>query len=229
MHSTASARLPDPCIVYGFDAYCGWCWGVKAHISDLRAAYAGSVPVVVVSGALFVDERSRPIAAFPHIPGANQRIAETTGAVFGTDYQRVLQDGHLVLDSPDAAALLVALRTQAPDRAAELAGRLQEAFYVQGRSLSAYETAVDVAVAAGLDGPSVREALTSGAAHEGALGDFALSRELGITNYPTLIGWRDGQAARLPATGTPLPALLAAVQARLSGTTPTYSQAQASA
>lgn len=227
MRDTAADRLPNPCLVYGFDAYCGWCWGFEPRITALEAALAASLPVVVLSGGLFVGERSQPIAAYPHIPGANQRITETTGAVFGPRYQQVLADGRLVLDSLDAAAALAALRAQAPDRAVELAGRLQQAFYVQGRSLSDPATAVDVALAAGLDGARVREALANGAAREGALADFALSRQLGVTRYPTLIGLRSGQATRLPATGTPLPALLAAVQTWLGGSGATPSSASA--
>lgn len=55
--------------------------------------------VEILSGGLFIEEHSRPIGDYPHIPNANQRITATYGVLFGAPYQELLQRGTLVLDS----------------------------------------------------------------------------------------------------------------------------------
>ncbi|MFM9746035.1 DsbA family protein, partial [Streptomyces brasiliscabiei] len=75
--------------------------------------------------------------AFEHIPGANARIAELTGVVFGADHERMLAEGRLMLDSDAAARGLAALRAVAGAvRGLEMAAAMQAAFYGRGRSLS---------------------------------------------------------------------------------------------
>ncbi|MFF5015008.1 hypothetical protein [Streptomyces sp. NPDC001165] len=62
-----------------------------------------------------------------HVPGANERIAQLTGVTFGTGYRRVLAEGTVVMDSADAAAGLVALRSQPGANALEAGVAMQRA------------------------------------------------------------------------------------------------------
>lgn len=202
--------LPEPCALYVFDAYCGWCWGASPLIQELASAWAPSVPVVVISGGLFVGPRSARIDTYPHIPGANRRIADLTGVRFGDSYDELLRDGSFVLDSLGAAAAFAALRAQAPSRAAGLAHRLQEAFYVHGRSLSEPATAIDIARLEGLDAERVEQDIESGRAREWALRDFEMARALEVSSYPTLLAIHSGQVIPLPCTGASASAITAA-------------------
>lgn len=70
------------------------------------AANRHRVAFAAVSGGLFVGGRVQPIAAYPHIPDANARIARLTGAVFCDAYNRLLKGGQMVMDSLDAAQAL---------------------------------------------------------------------------------------------------------------------------
>jgi putative protein-disulfide isomerase len=203
--------LPEPCALYVFDAYCGWCWGASPLIQELASAWAPGVPVIVISGGLFVGPRSARIDTYPHIPGANRRIAELTGVRFGDRYEELLRDGSLVLDSLGAATAFAALRVQAPSRAVVLAHRLQEAFYVHGRSLSEPATVIHLAHQEGLDAERVGQDLESGRAREWALQDFEMARALGVSSYPTLLAIRSGQVTQLPCSGTSASAITAAV------------------
>lgn len=214
---TIEGGLPDTCVLYAFDAYCGWCWGISPLVMEPAAARASHVPVVVLSGGLFIGERAQRIDAYPHIPAANRRIANLTGTVFGAEYGALLADGSFVLDSHGAAAVFAALRAQAPQRAMQFAHRLQEAFYVHGLGLSDVETAVDIARDEGLDAERVRHDLERGAAHQQALHDFELVRELHVQSHPTLLGLCAGRVTPLPGTGTPVAALLAAVDDWMAG------------
>lgn len=205
--ATAAAGQPSRAVVYVMDAYCGWCWGFAPRLAEFAAANRHRIAFSAVSGGLFTGERAAPLAAYPHIPEANARIARLTGAPFGAAYQQQLRQGTLVMDSTDAAAGLAALRAEQPGRAIHWAHRLQEAFYQDGLSLSQPSTIAGIAARDGLDADAVLARLADGSARAQALADFALARRLGATSYPTLL-LVDGPAVHpLPATGTALEAL----------------------
>ncbi|MHC5908307.1 DsbA family protein, partial [Streptomyces sp. S6] len=96
-HPAGRARL-----TYAFDAYCGWCYGFAPALHEFAAANADRIELEVLSGGLFTGPRALPASAFPHIPGANARIAELTGVAFGAGYRRMLAEGTVVMDSADA-------------------------------------------------------------------------------------------------------------------------------
>ncbi|MGY0196682.1 DsbA family protein [Leptothrix sp. BB-4] len=196
--------LPTRSVVYAVDVYCGWCWGFAERLAEFEAANRHRVAFTAVSGGLFVGDRVGPIAGYPHIPGANDRIAHLTGAVFGDAYQALLADGRFEMNSLDAAAGLAALRAQAPDKAILWAHELQSAFYGRGLSLSDPQTIADIATAHGLDAPQVLADLASGAGASQAKADFALARQLGVRSYPTLMFVDGNRVHALPATGTAL-------------------------
>ena len=123
-------------LTYAFDAYCGWCYGFGPALHDFAAANADRIELRVLSGGLFTGSRALPVAAYPHVPGANERIAQLTGVTFGAGYRRVLAEGTVVMDSADAAAGLVALRGQPGADALEAGAAMQRAWYLDGRSLS---------------------------------------------------------------------------------------------
>lgn len=196
--------LPTRSIVYVVDAYCGWCWGFAERLAEFEAANRHRVAFTAVSGGLFVGGRVQPIAAYPHIPEANARIARLTGAVFCDAYNRLLKGGQMVMDSLDAAAGLAVLRAQAPERAIHWAHELKAAFYGRGLSLSDPSTIAGIATSNGLDAAQALRDLQSGAGKAQAQADFALARQLGVQSYPTLLFVDGNQVHQLPGTGTPL-------------------------
>ncbi len=191
-------------VLYVADAYCGWCWGFAPHLARFEAARSHQVPFRVISGGLFVGERSGPIKAYPHIPQANQKIAQLTGAQFGEAYQALLSEGTVRIDSAAAARGLAGLRAQAPERGLRLLHQMQEAFYLHGQSLSDPATYRGIAAAEGLDAERAVAYLSSDEGRQAAEADFQLARRLGVNSYPTLLLLKDGVAHPLPATGATL-------------------------
>ncbi|WP_405646291.1 DsbA family protein [Streptomyces sp. NBC_00019] len=186
-------------LVYVFDAYCGWSHGFSG---TLRAAASRhpELPVEVVSGGLFTGPRRVPIREFGYVQGANAKIAELTDAEFGESYERLIADGSFVMDSEAAARGVAALRQVAPDRAAELAAALQDAFYVDGLSLSDPATYRTVAQAAGLDADAVVAAFEAPGTRAAAEADFRRGAALGVTGFPTLLAV-DGDSIAVLAHG----------------------------
>ncbi len=213
---TQATVLPARCVVYVMDAYCGWCWGFSARIVEFEAANHHRVQFTAISGGLFTGQRARPISAYPHIPEANARIARFTGAHFGEAYQRVLEEGRLVMNSSDAGAALATLRDLAPRKTIHWTRQLQEAFYERGQSLSEPATIGGIAAAEGFDAAEVLRRLQDGSAHAQAASDFALARHLGTSTYPTLLFVDGPKVQSLPATGTALEVLNERIDALLA-------------
>jgi putative protein-disulfide isomerase len=154
-----------------------------------------------------MGSRIVPISHLTHVPEATKRIISLTGAEFGPAFRKIVEEGSFEMDSGAAGAAMAALRAQAPDRAAYWAKQLQAAFYTHGLSLSEPNTIATIASANGLDEGNLLQSITDGTAQAQAEADFALTRTLQVSSYPTLL-YLDGTSVRqLPATGTPLATL----------------------
>jgi putative protein-disulfide isomerase len=177
-------------LIYVWDAYCGWCY---AFSKSLRAFHENhpEIPLKVLSGGLFVGDRKQPIGAFPHIPGANKRISQLTGAEFGASYQTLLEEGTFVMDSEAAAKGFSALRFFAPERAYYLASSMQRAFYYGGKNLSDPTTYQEIAVTHGLDPDLVLSRMEEKDTISDAQRDFTLVKQLNVHSYPTLLLQKD--------------------------------------
>ncbi|MFI9721163.1 DsbA family protein [Streptomyces sp. NPDC052396] len=199
-------------VTYAFDAYCGWCYGFGPTVREFAQVNAGRLELTVLSGGLFTGPSAKPVSAYPYIPAADARIAGLTGAVFGEGYARAIAEGTSVLDSAAAATALVALGQQAPERTLELAGALQRAWYLDGRSLSDPETVRSVALAADLDGAAAVAAYTGQDSRRTALEGFREVRRLGVDSFPSLLlHTPDGGVRRLGGPTTSARALTRAL------------------
>ncbi len=172
-------------LTYVFDAYCGWCYGFAPALHEL--ARDGGIHIEVISGGLFSGHHASPIGALPHIPGANARIAALTGVRFGKDYEAVLSDGTLHMDSDDAGTGLVALKGAAGGHDLNMAAAMQQAFYIDGLSLSDKGTYRTIATREGLDPDLVEKLYTDPGIRDKALSEQSLVADLGIHSYPTLL------------------------------------------
>ncbi|ACO48066.1 DsbA family protein [Deinococcus deserti] len=211
--------MSDLHLLYVTDAYCGWCWGFAPTLSAFHARHP-HLPLRLISGGLFTGEKIAPIAAYPHIPGANDRITHLTGVTFGDAYQARLQEGILVLNSDDAAAGLAALRALAPDRALEAFHAIQHAFYMEGQSLSDPRTYRAVAQTLNLDPDAAEAAFHGPQARTEAAQDYQLARTLGVDSYPTLLAQQDGQRTVLARGAATVEQVETRLQRALNPATP---------
>ena len=174
-------------LTYAFDALCGWCYGFAPALHRFATDNADRIELRVLSGGLFTGPRALPLAAYPHVPGANARIAELTGVTFGAAYQEVLALGATVMDSTDAATGLLALTGQPGVSVLDAAAAMQRAWYVDGRSLSDAEVYRDIAIELGLDATLVVAAYNDSATRAAAEAQFVEVGLLGVDSYPTLL------------------------------------------
>ncbi|MGM0899731.1 MAG: DsbA family protein [Bacillota bacterium] len=173
-------------LVYVWDAYCGWCYGFSKSLKAFHKNHP-ELPLTVLSGGLFVGERKQPIGSYTHIPEANNRISQLTGAEFGDSYQSLLKEGTFILDSEAAAIGFSALRSFAPELSLNLASSMQRAFYYEGKSLSDPATYREIAIAHNLDPEAVMARFRDVATTKDAQADFMKVQQLGVHSYPTLL------------------------------------------
>ncbi len=196
--------LPSKSVIYVMDAYGGWCWGFSQRMREFEATDLHCVAFAAISGGLFIGERAKSIASYPHIPEANERIAQMTGATFSDEYRALPPQGDMLMNSLDTAAGLAVLRAQAPERAVYWAHKMQAAFYGHSLSLSEHATIGGIAAANGLDEAAALRDIKSGTGDTLARSDIELTRQLGVSSYPTLLFVDSRNVHRLPATGTAL-------------------------
>ena len=204
-------------LVYVFDAYCGWSYGFASTLSELVRRHP-DLEIEVVSGGLFTGARQVPIREFGFIRDANAKITQLTGAEFGAGFERLIADGSFVMDSEAAARGVAAFRTVAPDRIVELAAALQQAFYVDGLSMSDPAAYRAVAEAAGLDPDAVAIAFDGPGAAAAAQADFARAAGFDVHSFPTLLAVEGDRVMALAvghATADEIEARLDAVTAGL--------------
>ncbi|MEJ8306336.1 DsbA family protein [Saccharibacillus sacchari] len=199
-------------LIYIWDAYCGWCYGFSSTLGKLHANHS-ELPLSVWSGGLFTGDHAQPIGNFPHIASANVRIEEMTGAEFGAAYDQLLEQGDLVMDSEAAAAGFAALRSQAPERSAELASAMQRAFYQDGKSLSDPDTYREIAEQSGLDAEAAVTFMNAPETVTSVRNEFIRVSRLGIQGYPTLLLRKGDSLYQLGGGST----TLAALEERLAG------------
>lgn len=176
----------DYSLVYVMDAYCGWCYGFSNSISTFNNIHP-EIEIDVISGGLFTGEASLPIKNYPHMPTANQRISQLTGAVFGPAYLELLKDGSFILNSEDAARGLAALKAVDSSRGVEYAAAMQHAFFYDGQSLSDDKTYLTIANMLNLDANLVANELKSPTALTSAYHDFMMASKLAVEGFPTLL------------------------------------------
>jgi putative protein-disulfide isomerase len=173
-------------LTYVFDGYCAWSYGFAQTMVDVAAAHPGT-RVEVLCGGLYVGSARVPIRRLGDVRGTNRRICELTGAWFGDGYERLTADGSFVMNSTAAARGFAALRRAAPERAVELAAAMQEAFFVDGRSLAEPDTHRRIADEYGLDADAVVAGFDHPWSLRAAEADFARVRRLGVVAFPTLL------------------------------------------
>ncbi|KPX26633.1 Thioredoxin [Pseudomonas amygdali pv. eriobotryae] len=94
-----------------------------------------------------------------------------------------------------------------PDRAWELVGLIQRAFYSEGRDVTRPSLLAELAEQAGLSRQAFADEFESKERQAATAADFAWAQDLGIAGFPTLLAERNGQLALLTNGYQPLSSL----------------------
>lgn len=154
---------PRPTLHYIFDPLCGWCYGAAPLVDAAR-----QVPGLALqwhAGGMLAGPHALRITAnwraqvLPH----DQRIQQLTGQPFGEAYTNgLLKQLGTPLDSGPPITALLAVQAMGQDnppsapahvQALDLLHHIQQAHYVEGRTISNADTLQHIAAEVGLDVP----------------------------------------------------------------------------
>ncbi len=220
--------MDAPHLVYFADPMCSWCWGFAPAIEAVAGAYRRRLPVRVVMGGLRPGtEQSMTEEARAQIRHHWEAVNHASGQPF--DYSILAHEGFIYDTDPAARAVVLARRVD-PATALSFLGRLQQAFYAQGRDITAPSVLADLADAHGFDRAAFEAGLDDQDLKQETWRDYAVSQRAGVTGFPTLIvgPQSDGSFAMVSQGFNSLAPVAARIEAWMASAAVTAAPATAS-
>lgn len=182
---------------YFADPMCSWCWGFVPNIEKLAGRWP-EIPIRLVMGGLFPGvskpmEEHRKAEVRKHW----EHVNAATGQPF--DYGFFTRSGFVYDTEPASRALVTAKRLSGTQSLGFLEA-LQGAFYRDGRDVTDTAVLLDIATEQGFDRETFAASFESDTLRQLTERDFHFSRQLGVTGFPTLLGF-DGARYRLLSMG----------------------------
>lgn len=177
--------MEEPHLIYFADPMCSWCYGFSPAIEEIRKAFGRGLPVRVIMGGLRPGtEQEMTEAAKREVAGHWTHVHEATGLPF---HEHALDHEGFRYDTDPAARAVVVVRRQGEELAASYLGRVQRAFYAEGRDVTNGEVLADLAAEFGLDREAFLADWSSEEAKQETWRDYAISQRAGATGFPTLV------------------------------------------
>ena len=171
-------------LVYIMDVYDPWSYAYLPSVSAVLSAACSLVDVEIVhAGHLAADGLGSFAADVDAVRGS-------TDARFGAEFLSAVRSGSLVVDAEAAAAGVIALLAAEQMPVSTVLGAVQHEFFVCGQPLEAPGVLSRVATNLGLDAQAIELFAASARAHELAVEDFAVARDLNIGGRPLLLASR---------------------------------------
>ncbi|MCH9684234.1 MAG: DsbA family protein [Deltaproteobacteria bacterium] len=172
-------------LLYFADPMCSWCWGFAPVINRIAAALDDTLPVQVVLGGL-APGATEPLSAPTKIEFRHywEEVGRKTGQPF--DFGFFERDA-FVYDTEPACRAVATVRRLNPGVTLRYLTRLHEAFHAEGANVTDPWVLRALAAEVGVDGDEFATCVDQVETHEVTRADFALSRELGVRGFPTLL------------------------------------------
>lgn len=180
-----------PLLIYGYDAYCGWCYGFSNVITRIEEEYRNTFDFEVLSGGMILPEQPRHFAPMAkYIQGAYKRVEELTGIKFGEDFLWHVfhpDETDWYPSSEMPAVALCIFKEYHPDKAVQIASDLQYALNYEGRDLTDGEAYRHLLPKYHIPEEDFYTKLTSEEYKQKAYYEFALVKQLKVTGFPAVL------------------------------------------
>lgn len=177
-------------VIYYYDALCGWCYGFSKEMSKFNEEFKNRIEIDVVSGGLFLGERTGKInKVAPYIKaGAYKSVEARTGIKFGPGFlEDLLEIETIVLDSLLPAMALCIVKERFVEKTFEFADMLLRAVYFDGMNpidVKAYKSYVEKI---GFDFKEFSIKMKEEKYVEMAKDEFNLFKKMGHSGMPTVV------------------------------------------
>ena len=178
-------------ILYFWDAYCEWCYGFNKLFTEFYKNHT-DVEIEIVSGGLFISQNSKKISEYTF---NNKEIVDMYKVEFGEAYNKVVEEGELVLNSVQPAIALNTIKDLLPNsKLLDFAYDMQKKFFIEGKSLSEVGTYLELCEKYDLDYSDLALKLTIAFKDTNPIQqDFLKTLNLGIESYPTAVIEKNGE------------------------------------
>lgn len=178
-------------ILYFWDAYCGWCYGFNKLFTEFYKNHT-DIEIEIVSGGLYILENSNKISEYTF---KNEEIVDMYKVEFGEAYNKVVEEGELVLNSVQPAIALNTVKELIPNsKLLDFAYDVQKKFFIEGKSLSEVGTYLELCEKYDLDYSDLALKLTIAFKDTNPIQqDFLKTLNLGIESYPTAVIEKNGE------------------------------------
>jgi putative protein-disulfide isomerase len=176
-------------VLYVYDPLCGWCFGFGQVIKRLYEEYAADLDFDIISGGMMVGEREGMLdpQMGAYILGTIPRLEEYTGVAFGEVYKQQVASGTLYQSSVKPSVALSVFKTYYPAKGIAFASSMQQAQFVEGKSLEADETYIELFHSYDIKDDTFLVKLNSEEYRYAAYQEFNYAKELGVTGFPAVI------------------------------------------
>ncbi len=194
-----------PVLIYCYDAYCGWCYGLSSMIKRIADEYNDKLETDVLSGGMILPEKPTHLSAIaPHIQKAYKTVEELTGIKFGEDFLWHIfnyEDSDWYPNSEKPAIAMCIFKEFYPERAVEFASDLQYALNYEGRDLTDDEAYTHLLEKYSIHPEVFYERLNSEEYKEKAYYEFSLVKQLQVTGFPCVFIQTDELKFHMVARG----------------------------
>jgi putative protein-disulfide isomerase len=183
----ATQDLPE--LLYIYDAYCGWCYGMSPVMQRVAQEFADRITIGVLSGGMITQGEVGPIGnTWEHVANALQQVERVTGVQFGEAYQQLGQAGTYIQDSePPARALYAFRQLDSEGRAIAFAHDIQLALFQRGENLNDVATYEKLVQPYGLAAEEFQRVLQQPETIKAVQQEFEAVNRIGVQGFPTII------------------------------------------
>lgn len=170
---------------------CSWCWGFAATLRRMEEHFA--LPIRVVNGGLRPGSYSQVLddEMAGYLTHHWDQVSKASGQPVDTTFlQR--RDGWR-FDSETPATAVVLMRNHQPELAFPFFKDIQQAFFADGVDITDPDEYRTLVSPYPVDPERFVDALMEREARQAAWKDFELARALGISSFPALLLYLDGE------------------------------------
>ncbi len=200
-------------LIYVGDPMCSWCYGFAPVISHIHKNYSDKLEMSLMVGGLYTGGQTyQDEQRIAFLQKTWKQISELSGQVF--DFSMLEKKGWLY-DTELSCRAVVAVRRLSPESCFGFFHEVQKNFYAMGMDSQSEETFVKAVVSVGLNRDDFLAELRKPDCIEETLQDFQLTRQMGVSGYPTVLLNDDNGWALLTAGYQELKAIETQLQAWL--------------
>lgn len=175
-------------IIYVYDALCGWCYGFSPVMQAVHENYGEEFEFEILSGGMILGDQVNRVdkPAGPSIESF-KGIENVTGIKFGTPFIHNYEFGTMVFNSEMPAIALSVLKSISPGKAMEFAQQIQNSIYYDGKNPDDIDLYRYLSVNNSIDPDLFEEKMGEPGFKEAAYYEFALVKQLQVSNYPAVL------------------------------------------